>query len=139
MLYTTGNDNLKGFAISLTVGLVISLFTSLYMTRLLFDYWLHKRWLTELKMMRLFEKPNFNPMKYRWFFFPLTGALTLLGLAVFYHRMPEGLNVDFRGGTVFAGKLKDGEERGLTTTSGRQTGYFRAERLARKRRRRSSR
>ena len=39
VLYTFGNDQLKGFAISLTVGLIISLFTSLYMTRLMFDYW----------------------------------------------------------------------------------------------------
>jgi SecD/SecF fusion protein len=122
VLYTFGNDQLKGFAISLTVGLVISLFTSLYMTRLMFDFWLHKRWLTELKMMRLFEKPNFNPMKYRWFFFPLTGALTIVGLGVFLHRGEESLNVDFRGGTVFAGRLKEGEERGLTVTNG-QPGF----------------
>ncbi len=46
VLYTLGNDNLKGFAISLTVGLVISLFTSLYMTRLMFDFALHSSWLT---------------------------------------------------------------------------------------------
>ena len=49
VLYTFGNDQLKGFAISLTVGLIISLFTSLYMTRLMFDFWLHKRWLTQLR------------------------------------------------------------------------------------------
>ena len=30
VLYVVGNDNLKGFAVSMTVGLIISLFTSLY-------------------------------------------------------------------------------------------------------------
>ncbi len=70
MLYTFGNDQLKGFAISLTVGLIISLFTSLYMTRLMFDFWLHRKWLTELKMMRLFERPNLHPMKYRFVLLP---------------------------------------------------------------------
>lgn len=123
VLYVFGNDQLKGFAISLTVGLVISLFTSLYMTRLMFDFWLHKKWLTELKMMRLFEKPNFNPMKYRWFFFPFTGALTILGLVLFLERGDGVLNVDFRGGTVFAGRLKEGEERGLTTTPDGKPGF----------------
>src|SRR5262249_19225092 len=34
VLYAVGNDQLKGFGISLAVGLIISLFTSLYMTRL---------------------------------------------------------------------------------------------------------
>ncbi|MBN9120943.1 MAG: protein translocase subunit SecD [Planctomycetes bacterium] len=123
VLYVFGNDQLKGFAISLTVGLIISLFTSLYMTRLMFDFWLYKKWLTELKMMRLFERPSFNPMKYRWFFFPLTGALTILGLFLFLHRGEEVLNVDFRGGTVFAGRLKDGEERGLTKTDDGKLGF----------------
>ena len=33
VLYVVGNDQLKGFGISLTVGLIISLFTSLYVTR----------------------------------------------------------------------------------------------------------
>ena len=39
VLYIVGNDQLKGFGISLTLGLLISLFTSLYMTRLMFDLW----------------------------------------------------------------------------------------------------
>ena len=46
VLYIVGNDQLKGFGVSLTVGLIISLFTSLYMTRLMFDYWQTRKWLT---------------------------------------------------------------------------------------------
>ncbi|HYH65403.1 MAG TPA: protein translocase subunit SecD, partial [Urbifossiella sp.] len=118
VLYVFGNENLKGFAISLTVGLIISLFTSLYMTRLIFDFALHKKWVSELRMMRLFERPNFNPMSYRFIFFTITGVLTVAGLALFLARGDQGLNVDFRGGTVYAGKLKAGEERGLSTVNG---------------------
>ena len=119
ILYTFGNDQLKGFAISLAVGLIISLFTSLYMTRLLFDYWQHRHWLEKLRMLRLFSRPNLNPMKYRFFFFPITGALTILGLGLFLARGEQGLNVDFRGGTVFGGMLKENEERALTRTGDR--------------------
>ncbi|MDB5312421.1 MAG: secD [Gemmataceae bacterium] len=122
VLYTFGNDQLKGFAISLTVGLVISLFTSLYMTRLMFDFWLHKRWLTELRMLRLFERPSFNPMKYRFYFFSITSVLTVLGLGLFLFRGEAGMNVDFRGGTVYAGQMVEGQERALTTTSDRKLG-----------------
>ena len=118
ILYTFGNDQLKGFAISLTVGLIISLFTSLYMTRLLFDYLMHKRVITELRMLRLFERPNLNPMKYRHVFFPITAALTLAGLGLFLVRGEDALNVDFRGGTVYAGKLKPGQERAMTAVGG---------------------
>ncbi len=123
VLYTFGNDQLKGFAISLTVGLVISLFTSLYMTRLMFDFWLHKKWLTDLRMMQLFERPNFHPMKMRRIFFPLTAVLTVMGLALFLVRGQDGLNVDFRGGTVFSAKLRDGEERGLIRTPDGKAGF----------------
>jgi SecD/SecF fusion protein len=116
VLYYLGNDQLKGFAISLAVGLIISLFTSLYMTRLLFDYWQHRHWLKHLKMLRLFERPMFNPMKYRFYFFTATSILTLLGLGLFLMRGESVLNVDFRGGTVYGGRLKNGEERALTAT-----------------------
>lgn len=123
VLYVAGNDQLKGFAISLTVGLVISLFTSLYMTRLMFDFWLHKKWLTDLRMMRLFQRPNFRPMKYRYALFSFTAAVTVAGLALFLYRGDSLLNVDFRGGTVFAANLRDGQERGLTTTADGKAGF----------------
>src|SRR3954453_17917054 len=54
VLYVVGNDQLKGFGISLTVGLIISLFTSLYMTRALFDLWQAHGWLHRLHFMQLF-------------------------------------------------------------------------------------
>src|SRR5207302_5359175 len=47
VLYVVGNDNLKGFAVSMIVGLIISLFTSLFVTRLFFDYWQSRGWLTK--------------------------------------------------------------------------------------------
>lgn len=119
VLYSAGNDQLKGFAISLTVGLVISLFTSLYMTRLMFDFWLHKRWLSELKMMKLFDRTSFRPMKYKNALFTITAVSSVLGLALFLWRGDSLLNVDFRGGTVFSASLRDGEERGLTRTDGK--------------------
>ena len=105
VLYAVGNDQLKGFGVSLTVGLIISLFTSLYMTRLIFDFWQAKNWLTKLRMMRLFSKPNINFMKIRYQMFALTAILTVLGVAVFLWRGERGLNVDFVGGTAYTGRL----------------------------------
>src|SRR5438045_7783756 len=67
VLYAVGNDQLKGFGISLTVGLIISLFTSLYMTRLMFDVWLNRNWLHQLSMLRLFSRPNIDFMRTRYY------------------------------------------------------------------------
>src|SRR5205085_11988509 len=106
VLYTVGNDQLKGFGISLTVGLVISLFTSLYMTRLLFDVWLERGWLHKLSMFRLLSRTNINFMGIRYYWFTATIILTIFGICVFIGRLPQDLNIDFVGGTAYGGQLE---------------------------------
>ncbi|MBI3823491.1 MAG: protein translocase subunit SecF [Planctomycetes bacterium] len=89
----------------MTVGLVISLFTSLFMTRLMFDIWQHKGWLTKLTMMRLFHRPDWDFMSIRYIMFAVTLGLAVLGAALFIGRIPSDLNIDFVGGTAYGGKL----------------------------------
>src|SRR5207245_5844444 len=72
VLYVVGNDQLKGFGVSLTVGLIISLFTSLFMTRVIFDIWQVKGWLKKLSMLKLFAKPDIDFMGIRYLMFGLT-------------------------------------------------------------------
>ena len=108
VLYVVGNDQLKGFGVSLTVGLIISLFTSLYMTRLLFDFWLSKGWLHKLSMLRLFAKPDIDFMGIRNVMFVATIVLAVLGITLFIGRLPNDLNIDFVGGTAYGGKLTRG-------------------------------
>ena len=108
VLYAVGTDQLRGFGVSLAVGLIISLFTSLFMTRLLFDYCEHRKWVKNLHMLRILTKPKIDFMKLRKIMFPITGALTILGLGLFLLRGEQGLNVDFVGGTVYGGQLAKG-------------------------------
>jgi SecD/SecF fusion protein len=107
VLYVVGNDQLKGFGISLTVGLVISLFTSLYMTRLIFDIWLDRGWLKKLTMpFDPFSGFKFDFMAWRWVFFTITVGLTVAGGSLFVWRLDSGgLNIDFVGGTAYGGEL----------------------------------
>ncbi|OWK45418.1 protein translocase subunit SecD [Fimbriiglobus ruber] len=119
VLYAFGNDNLKGFSVSLTVGLIISLFTALYVTRLMFDFWLYKKWITQLRMHQLFARPRIDFMKIRHLMFALTAGLTVAGLGLFLARGEAGLNVDFTKGTAYGGRLKEGQERGLTAAGGK--------------------
>jgi SecD/SecF fusion protein len=105
VLYVVGNDQLKGFGVSLTVGLIISLFTSLYMTRLMFDFWLSRGWLRKLSMARFFAKPDIDFMAIRYYWFTATIVLTIAGMALFIGRLPDDLNIDFVGGTAYGGQL----------------------------------
>ncbi|MER3416068.1 MAG: hypothetical protein C4297_07655 [Gemmataceae bacterium] len=102
VLYAVGNDQLKGFGISLTVGLVISLFTALYMTRLIFDIWIARNWLKHLRMLKLLSRPNLDFMKYRYYWFTATVAAAVLGLVIFVLRGESSLNIDFTGGTAYS-------------------------------------
>ncbi|HYV35933.1 MAG TPA: protein translocase subunit SecD [Gemmataceae bacterium] len=108
VLYIVGNDQLKGFGVTLTVGLLISLFTSLFMTRLIFDLWAAKGWLTKLSMLRFFTRPDIDFMALRYYLFAATGILTILGGALFIGRLPYDLNIDFVGGTAYSGQLAEG-------------------------------
>lgn len=109
VLYIVGNDQLKGFGISLTLGLIISLFTSLYMTRLMFDFGLAKGVITKLSMFsgltNWLHRHYIDFMGIRKPFFTATVILTILGAALFLYRGKSGLNIDFTGGTLYSGQL----------------------------------
>jgi SecD/SecF fusion protein len=114
VLYVLGNDQLKGFGISLTVGLIISLFTSLYMTRTMFDLWLAKGWLHKLSffqgLVRLLHWRQWDFMGIRYYWFTATVLLTVAGAALFVWRLDPTkrdcvMNIDFIGGTAYTGKL----------------------------------
>lgn len=119
VLYVVGNDQLKGFGISLTVGLIISLFTSLYMTRTIFEIWLAKNWLHDLRFGRLkfgtfdLHHANIDFMRIRYYWFTGTIILTILGGGLFIYRLDSNektgkvsvLNIDFVGGMAYTGRL----------------------------------
>ena len=105
VLYIVGNDQVKGFGVSMTVGLLISLYTSLFVTRVIFDLWAAMGWLKKLSMFRLFSRPDIDFMSIRYYLFAATGILTVLGGALFMWRLPDDLNIDFVGGTAYSGQL----------------------------------
>ncbi len=117
VLYVVGNDQLKGFGISLTIGLLISLFTSLYVTRTLFEIWLYKGWLKKLSffggLVRLIHARYWDFMSIRYYWFTATITLTIAGAALFIYRLDANpatgkssvLNIDFLGGTAYTAEL----------------------------------
>jgi len=107
ILYIVGNDQLKGFGISLILGLLISLFTSLTMTRTLFDIYLRNFRAKDLSMLKVFTNPAIDFMSIRKLMFNITLVLTIIGAAVFLLRGKAGLNIDFNGGTAFTGLLSE--------------------------------
>lgn len=52
VLYVVGTDQIKGFAVTLTLGLLVSLFTAIFCSRVVLDVFEKMRWIKTLNMMQ---------------------------------------------------------------------------------------
>ncbi len=100
VLHQFGTEQVKGFALTLIFGLLASMFCSLVITRWVFDFLIEYKWITDLKMHRLFEKANINfvGMRRKAFVFSLITLIVLVSLTVW--RGERNLGQDFTGGVL---------------------------------------
>jgi len=95
ILMTMGTGPVKGFGVTLTVGICASMFTALVVTRLVFDVF--KNFGTG-QGLRLMEQPKFNFMSYAKYAFAISWLLVIAGIAFGVSRGEKAVGVDFRGG-----------------------------------------
>jgi len=50
VLFQFGTGSVKGFAVTLSIGILASMFTAIIVSRMIFDYWLMQRRVTELSI-----------------------------------------------------------------------------------------
>ncbi len=98
ILIFKGTGPVKGFGVTLTIGLIVNMFTSLVVTRLVFDWLLTRGWLKGFPMLRLIHGTKFNFMKYAKIALALSWSIVLIGNAYGIYRGREVLGVDFAGG-----------------------------------------
>ncbi len=101
-LFMFGTGPIKGFAITLSLGIIFNLFAVLFCSRLIYDILYGTRTLKELKFMRFVKKPNFDFMKIRKYAFAVSAILVLFGVFSFVEilRGDANLGVDFSGGSL---------------------------------------
>jgi len=99
ILIYKGTGPIKGFGVTLTIGVALSLFTSLVMTRLIFDFLLSRGWLNRIGMLHLIKNPNWDFMKFAKIAFAASWTIILVGMAYgIFYRGDKVLGVDFAGG-----------------------------------------
>ena len=101
-LFLFGTGPIRGFAVTLSVGVLLNLFTALYGTRVVYDYLLYKKWLQHLNFFELFGKTSFDFIGFRKYAFMFSGLLCALGLFAFIQlaRGYGNLGVEFAGGAM---------------------------------------
>ena len=118
VLFSIGTDQLKGFAVTLILGLSLNLFTAVFCSRVLFDLAEQKRLLKTLSMARLFGKTSYEFV--RWVRPAVIVSLVFIaiGLVAAWQRGQGIFDIDFTGGTSVQVAFK--EDQGLDISSVRE-------------------
>ncbi|MCE9605227.1 MAG: protein translocase subunit SecD [Planctomycetia bacterium] len=99
VLYVIGTDQIKGFAVTLTVGILMNLFTAITCTRLMFDVAERNRWVSNLKFMQIMSNTNYDFIGKRFACYTASILFLSAGLIGAAIRGSDLLNIDFTGGT----------------------------------------
>ncbi len=100
ILIFMGTGPVKGFGVALTIGVSVSMFTALVVTRMIFDFMLERGMIKSFSMLHLIRGAKFDFMKYAKVAFAVSWSLILVGNVWGIMRGKDALGVDFRGGDL---------------------------------------
>lgn len=96
---------IRGFAVTLIIGIISSMFTALFVTRYYFSRWVQNPKNTHLSMSQFFGLTHFNFLKQTKKAFIITAAVLLIGGYLFVAQRNTILGMDFTGGYSLAVNL----------------------------------
>jgi SecD/SecF fusion protein len=100
ILFWQATGSVKGFAVTLTVGIIASMFSALLFTRTAFRWLVDKFGLTKVTMMNLVPTKKFDFLGKRHLAAGFSILLIVGSVAVFAIRGEKNLGIDFRGGDL---------------------------------------
>jgi SecD/SecF fusion protein len=123
ILIFMGTGEIKGFGVTLTIGVAASLFTALVVTRLIFNFLLEHNWIKSLRMFHLIRATKLDFMSLAKPAFILTWTIIIIGMGYgIFDRGSKLFGVDFAGGDSttfnFVQKLDVEQIRSALTAAG---------------------
>jgi SecD/SecF fusion protein len=114
ILFVVGTGPIRGFAITLTAGVVISMFTAVVVTRLVFDHMVNPASTKPFKMLCFFQNPNYDFLKLSKYTVGGSFIFIAVALAIFAMRLINNpasvLAVDLTGGTSIVYNMKQDQK-----------------------------
>lgn len=109
ILFVFGSGPIQGFATTLMIGIITSLFCSLLISRLIFEWMLEKGW--DIKFSNpwsshTFKNANYAFVKNRFRFYAFSGIFILAGIISMFTR-GFSYGVDFRGGRTYVVRFEN--------------------------------
>jgi SecD/SecF fusion protein len=100
ILYYFGTGPLKGFAIVLCIGIITTLFTGYFASRVMLLAAIESGLLKSFSMFKLFSKANMGFMRFAVAFKLISLLAVILSVWLFLSKGKENYGIDFTGGTV---------------------------------------
>ncbi|MCM8763027.1 MAG: protein translocase subunit SecF, partial [Candidatus Omnitrophica bacterium] len=107
LLFQFGTGPIRGFAVTLTIGIIASLFTAIFFTRAIFELLLEFGILKGLPMLKLFGTTKFDFIGKRKVFYAISLMVIIAGLILTFIKGKNVLGIDFSGGQLQEYKFKD--------------------------------
>ncbi len=108
-LFLFGTGPIKGFAVTLSLGIIFNLFTALFFSRAMFDTVNAVKSMKKLSFLQFTRKPSLDYLKLRNITYTISGVLVAIGLIAFIQigRGAANLGVDFSGGSLLQYQAAD--------------------------------
>ena len=100
VLYQFGSGPIKGFAVTLAIGIASSLFTAVTATKTMLDVLVNLKLIKTLPMLHIFSSPKFDFVSKRHFFYGLSILLTIACLVTIINKKDAAYGIDFAGGQI---------------------------------------
>jgi SecD/SecF fusion protein len=114
-LYAFGTEEVKGFGLTLIIGIAASLFTALYVTKTIFGIMIDHFGMKELGSLPLtfpkwdrLLKPKIDWMGMAWIFYTFSIIMLISGMTLFILKVRQGrmMDIEFATGTSLQFQLK---------------------------------
>ncbi len=134
ILFWLASGPVKGFALTLTIGIVASMFSSLLVTYTCFSWAFAANLLKKVTMLHLIRSKDFDFLGNAKKFMLISGIATLACVAVLFVRGQRNLGADFRGGDLMVlsatQKLTPDQVRAALANTGFQNSTIQSEKVA---------
>jgi SecD/SecF fusion protein len=139
ILIWLGSGPVKGFGVTLTIGLLANMFAAVFVTRWVFDWLVVKGWMKSFNMQHVFRHlPHVNFLGVWKIAFAISWALIIAGMISFVHRGGLDLGkgavygIDFAGGDTvtmsFAQRVDEDKLRSALNAAGFSESYIQYQR-----------
>jgi SecD/SecF fusion protein len=117
-LYIIGTDQVKGFAVTLILGILTSMFTAIFFARLVFDIAERRGWIKVLKMMHILTDPHYDFLGVRHVAIGVSLVVIAIGAVAVVGRGTQLLDIDFTGGSSVTFVLKESDRMSIGKVRG---------------------